>query len=59
MQKKIRRAARGEGRPVLICATAGVRRRLFKLGFDDLSYLVNDVLTSVGACAFFMGHLLG
>lgn len=59
MQKQIRSAARGEGQPVLICGTARVRHCLLKLGFDDLLYLVNDVLTSVGACAFFMGHLSG
>lgn len=31
----------------------------FKLGFDDLLYYVNDVLTSVAAFAFSMGHLGG
>lgn len=52
MQKKIRAAAHVEARPVLIWGTARVRHCLRKPGFDDLSYYVNDVLTSVDALAF-------
>ena len=59
MLKKIRSVAHEEGWPVLICRTARVRLCLFKLGFDDLLSLVNDVLASVAAYVVFMVRLLG